>query len=349
MSDVDTKVEPQVEEGVDENAGKNKEPDFMDGLNKIIEEETKADAERNAPAGEKPPKPQAAAGKEEEAATTEPDEGTGSGDGDGSQEAAGGEQAPVVDDAMLERAVKAGMSVAEVKAFGNNDALESVVAKLEAASEAAASSDKKKEGGSEQKDEFAELLASIPDLDTEEYDEGVANAIKAVKSLVVKQQETVVKQQEMISALQKEVKQSVDSQGTWVDVEVAKLGKNYIDLFGEGNAVDLPAGEQKNARAKMDRHIKFLIAEAKTEGRSLSKQAAFKAALDSAFSDKVKSLKGAAAKNAAASRSRQSVNRPRNTSGRFTSGGAVGSLEGGTAAEREADALEELKGFYSDD
>ena len=77
--------------------------------------------------------------------------------------------------------------------------------------------------------------------------------------------------------------------------------------------------------------------EAKAEGKSLSQKDAFKRALEQAFTDKVKSVKGATAAEAARQRASKAVNRPRDTSGRFASDGDRSTLV--TDGEREEDAI----------
>jgi len=230
--------------------------------------------------------------------------------GDDAEPSTDGEDTPV-DDALLERAVKAGLALADAKAFGGDpDALERLVTRLESSPPAAGKTDGKDDD--KQESEEKDLLAEVPDLNPDQYDEDVVKAFAAVKA-------AMKQQQEFIGKLRKQVADAdADSRNTWIDDEVGKLGKDFKDVFGDGAASGLPAGKQKAARDKLQRSIEFVQAEAKADGKSLPRSEAFKRALAIGFDDKIKALKGATAKEAAARRSATAINHPRTTSGKFS-------------------------------
>jgi hypothetical protein len=294
---------------------------FMSGLDAAIE---KQESER------KPPDDSAPAKKsDEEKPESEPEKGEV--EGDAEPPSKDGEQAPALDDAMLERAVKVGLSLADAKAVGDPAVLERLIGRLEKTSEP----EKKDE---EKKEPEEDLVAKIPDLSPDEYDKGLVDAFKALKGVAQKLQESN-------KQLRQEVSRGVASRGTWVDNEVAKLGKDYAELFGEGNLAELPAGKQKAAREKLERSISFVQSEAKAEGKSVSRGDAFKQALALGFSDKVQSTKGAAAKEAAAKRSQQAMNRPRASSGQFA---RDTDNVPGSPAERVAEAVDAVKALMEE-
>lgn len=126
----------------------------------LSDEEKAAEAENNLPAGEKKP-------------------------GEGEKVEKVVEAKPDITDDHLERAVKAGMTIAMAKTFQNAEALEGVVTMLEAQG--------KEEGDGVSVDvgSVESLLAQIPDLDPADYDENVVSGFKAMKALIISQQAAI--------------------------------------------------------------------------------------------------------------------------------------------------------------
>jgi hypothetical protein len=312
-----------------------KEPDFMADLDKVLmdrlasKEKAAGDVLEDAsvlgqgkPAKEEPAKkadekPAAKEGDPEKPVEDQDDDGEG---------------AP--DEALIERAVRAGLSLADAMAVREGETLERIVGRLESAG-----ADKSADGKSEKPPVDEDPLKDVPDLDPKDYGDEIVKTVNGLKSIVREQFKA-------ISGLKAELAKSVDSrQGTWVDGEIAKLGKDYVDVFGEGNLAEMPAGKQRVAREKLMRHLEFVQSDAKAEGRSISKAEAFTLALNNAFGEKIKAVKGAAAAEAAAKRSQKALNAPRDTTGRFaTDPGA----QFGTEGDRAGDAVRELtEKFFS--
>lgn len=96
-----------------------------------------------------------------------------------------------ISDDILERAVKAGMSIADAKSFASAPALERFCSLLESRSQA----DGKPGEGGKQADEKGsddhDPSSDIPDLDPEKYDENIVAGFKAMKEIIGKQFQTI--------------------------------------------------------------------------------------------------------------------------------------------------------------
>lgn len=99
-------------------------------------------------------------------------------DGDDEEGDGDGEQAPVDDD-LLERAIRAGMSMKEAKAVSDKDALASIVGRLES----------KEKADGKPSDKAPSLLDELPDLGSDKFEGYPAEIIGALKS----QQEVIRK------------------------------------------------------------------------------------------------------------------------------------------------------------
>jgi hypothetical protein len=97
------------------------------------------------------------------------------------------------DEALMERAVKAGIPLAEAKKYTDDSLLEAMVSRLEGVDSEAGSP----KGTSDEAPPAAaprepdDLLSAIPDLDPREYDEQIVGAFKAMKGLLRKQQDVI--------------------------------------------------------------------------------------------------------------------------------------------------------------
>ena len=89
-------------------------------------------------------------------------------------------EAPVaeMDDALVERAVRAGLSLAEAKAFGSRDALEGVLGKLEAKDPSRSAGQQPADPASDGEDEDDPFAG----IDLDEIDENIVKAMKAMSA-----------------------------------------------------------------------------------------------------------------------------------------------------------------------
>lgn len=100
----------------------------------------------------------------------------------------GGADDSITDD-LLERAVKAGVGVAEAKSFATKSALERVCGLLEARAKSEDTSGGGKTAVTE--DAGSNPAEDIPDLDPEKYDENIVAGFKAMKALIGQQHKTI--------------------------------------------------------------------------------------------------------------------------------------------------------------
>lgn len=160
-----------------------------------------------------------------------------------------------ITDAHLERAVKAGMTIADAKTFQDAEALDRVITMLE---------DKKKDDGVDGdadagSDADEDLLKGIPDLDPEDYDENVVAGFKALKGIIGSLQAT-------IKGLQTD---SAARNTSWFDTQVAGLGKEASETLKT-----LPAKLQ-DLKDKFD----VLSVGYKSSGKSIDQGIIFKEAV----------------------------------------------------------------------
>lgn len=167
----------------------------------------------------------------------------------------GGEASPdAVTDTHVERAVKAGMAIADAKSFRDAKALERVCAALEKKVEGAPAA--KVDDPPPVKTEEADLFAAIPDLDPELYDEKVVAGFKAMKDLIRGQHA-------VISELTKAGGKAKAE--TWFEGQISALG----------DAVAAGGPEAAELQDKFD----ILTAGYKAAGKTVEPEAIFKEAV----------------------------------------------------------------------
>ncbi len=98
-----------------------------------------------------------------------------------------------IDDAIIERAVKAGMNMSEVRQYPNAGLLAIACNRLEVSAKKVSDTTGSQDGAGGKKEEKgeADLLAAIPDLDPKEYDENIVSGFKAMKDIIRQQHETI--------------------------------------------------------------------------------------------------------------------------------------------------------------
>jgi len=229
--------------------------------------------------------------KVEDAPLTDKDEGKGKKVDD--------EAPPVaITDALVERAVKSGMSIADAKAFQTADALERICSVLE------------KRGEVKKVDEVEaqvveDPFAAIPDLDPNEYDEKVVAGFKAMKDIIKKQHEALTDMRRDGSS-----REAV----SFFDSQVAALGKAYAPVVGEGDRSKLdPKSPQAKTRAELESKFNVLTAGYKAAGQDIAKETVFNEAVSLVMGD-VQAKATAAEKSAALDkRARLHLARPAGT------------------------------------
>lgn len=244
-----------------------------------------------------------------------------------------GDKAPVVSEALLERAVRAGLSMTDAKAVSDEAALTRIVESMEKKSATGNDGESADESGDENPDDTD---AEIPDLDPDRFAGELVDVFKTMKA-------TILQQNKVISELKNGG--GSPSQATWADAKFADLGKDYESVFGKGNYSELEKGSpEASARDRLQRHMTFLIEDAKLDGKTLSQSDAFQKALETGFGDVVNKIKGSTVKEKAAQRARKATNRPRSSDGRFASERSDYSND----ADREEDAIAAVAALMED-
>lgn len=192
----------------------------------------------------------------------------------------------VPDDALVERAVKAGLSMSDAKAFPNAEMAERILTALEA----------KAEGGGKKADgKDGEEAAGVPDLDisefTEEngYDPAMVKLVQSMKSV--------------IEAQAKEIS-SIKKAG-----ESAKEKDFFTQQF---NGLDERVRSHMDAARKSQLKSKFGVLEAgyKAAGSKISREDIFKEAVQLAAGDLVSAAEAESKSAAAQKRKTLAIARP---------------------------------------
>ncbi len=150
-------------------------------------EETPAATDADAPATD--------AGAETPATDDAPEDGGDGGKGGDAPED-GAKFSP--DDALVERAVKAGLSLADARSFTSKDSMERILAALEATASAPKEKGKDAPGdgvsAGDGEGKGGNPLDEIPELSEDEgYDEGLVAAFNGLRRLAIQQSETIRK------------------------------------------------------------------------------------------------------------------------------------------------------------
>ena len=200
-------------------------------------------------------------GQEKPAAESAEDDADGSdpgaeasedgGDGD-TGEAEGSEQAestaPAISDIALTVAVQAGMSLADARSFGSEEALLNVAERLsEARGDVALAREQQQPQGQEQP---ADPFADMPDLDPAEYDEsvkGVIDMFNGMKAVVQEQNKRFDALQES-QADAAQVSQAANDREAvqWFNSSIK--GLDMAEALGEGGHSDLAEGSPQLAK-----------------------------------------------------------------------------------------------------
>jgi len=202
-------------------------------------------------------------------------------------------------DTLIERAVKAGLGIADARSFKTANALENVCATLEKRTVPA-----KDEGGETQEEEAEDadsLLAAIPDLDPEDYDEKVVAGFKAMKSLIAAQQN-------VIKGMKNEGK---SRDASWFDGQIAALGVDYVEAVGTGDRSKLVAGSpQAEKLGELENKFSVLSAGYKAAGQDVEQKAVFNEAVQLVMGDVTEGAAEAKKRDALAKRSKLHISRP---------------------------------------
>lgn len=210
----------------------------------------------------------------------------------------GGEDTPIEDavtDTLTERAVKAGLPLAEVKKYTSASMLEFVCTKLETLGKPAGNGgdgdDGKKPDPSEDDPELTEMLGQIPELDPDVYDEKIVQLVGAMKGIIRKQHD----------AMKASGKPGAQS---WFDSKVTGLGDAYAKELEKAPEV----------RTALKEQFDVLQAGYKAAGKQVDQETVFDQASAIVLKDVSARVADADKGGKLARRAGQHISRPHNAS-----------------------------------
>lgn len=184
-----------------------------------------------------------------------------------------GDDVPTVTDAQIERAIKAGMSMADARKITDPALLDRFTEMLESKSSGKADEQEESETGAASDDSEID----IPDLDPEEFDETLVQGWSAMKALI-KQQSELIKNMSQgnkaswfdskVDSLGFDVGSKKDALKTKYDVlaagyKAANVEVSEGDVFEEAARLvlgdELNAAKEKSDKADLSRRNKLLI------------------------------------------------------------------------------------------
>lgn len=199
-----------------------------------------------------------------------------------------------VTDDLIERAVKAGLSLKDAQSITDPELLTRVVERIESTKKAA---DEKLPAGEKkedaQDDDASDPLDGIPDLDPEEYDEKIVAGFKAMKDIIKLQRQE-------LSAM----KTRSGGDGDAITKQLQKLGQDYADAA--------PAGSGE--RAELEKKLRVLKAGYKAAGEEIAENDLFAEAAKMVLGDVVDERKTASKADQVAARKKLHLGRPSGTS-----------------------------------
>lgn len=228
----------------------------------------------------------------QQAATTDDDGDGGAAKADTKDSDEDGDKA--VTDDLIERAVKAGLSLKDAQSMTDPELLTRVVERIESIKKAA---DEKLPAGEKkddaQDDDASDPLDGIPDLDPEEYDEKIVAGFKAMKDIIKLQRQE-------LSAM----KTRSGGDGDAITKQLQKLGQDYADAA--------PAGSGE--RAELEKKLRVLKAGYKAAGEEIAENDLFAEAAKMVLGDVVDERKAASKADQVAARKKLHLGRPSGTS-----------------------------------
>ena len=222
-----------------------------------------------------------------------------------------------LDDALVERAIKSGLSYSKLTSLAEKltpEELEDVISMAEKKTADAEQPSDEVSQEDEKKKMIEELMGKIPDID-DDWQDDVKQTMSGLKEVIRAQAETVFDLKQGIQQLREGSQQS--SETLFIDGKIESLGGDYKELFGEGPLSMLSDRNAQANREKLGRYLEFVNNEAKDAGESITPDEAFDRAMLGAFNAQVSKIKAAQTARNARKRKRKSMNAPRDTGGKY--------------------------------
>lgn len=222
-------------------------------------------------------------------------------------------------DTSLTRAVNAGLSLAEARSFGNEDALNAVSGRLEQqsqqyrtwAQEEQARHAQLQQQTVEEVDPFVDLK-----LNSDDYDPEIVAKFDQLTGIVRNQQELI----QDFQSNQEQIQTNASNQGRaeierWFDEEIAGLGEDFVEAVGSGGYNNLDRGSSQFAnRDAIASQISVLISGYNAQGLSApSRSDVFKMASRQVLSDKFAKIENDKLSNELGKQSKQHIQRANKT------------------------------------
>lgn len=213
-----------------------------------------------------------------------------------------------ISDSLVERAVKAGMTLADAQGASSGDSLERMVGLLENRQSDSGDDEVQDDQAGGEVDEYEKLVDSIPDLDEDEYSEDVVGVFSTMKTAMRGLLDKVNSLQSANSEI------AANETTRWFDGQIADLGEQYESVLGKGSQSDVGKNSDYFAnRGKVAEHMDVLTAGYESIGKAIpSKDVLFKAAVDYVCNDKIGRDNTNGKQQAVNRRSKQKINRSDN-------------------------------------
>lgn len=208
------------------------------------------------------------------------------------------QDSPVITDAMLERAVKAGMSIEDARTFQSAEALDRICTRLEAKPDNTEKSGKK--GDAEGAEDEDDPLKDIPELNPDEYDETLVKVMGGLRKIIKDQHATIKKLSGERSPIDADL---------WFTSKVGELGPAYHPALGENGKLDA-SSPQAAKRAELKEKFAVLTAGYKAAGKDVDPAVVFKEALAVVLPDVATKIALEEKGQRAERREKQRLNRP---------------------------------------
>ncbi len=206
--------------------------------------------------------------------------------GDDSSNDDGSDETDAVTDDHIERAIGAGMTMAEARQFKSGDLLDAMINRIQ----------NDPDSSSDGKDDYSEesgendLLNEIPDLDPDEYDEKIVDGFKAMKDIIQRQQETIKNMQ----------KGQDGTNPDWLELQILGLDKPVAKAV-KSDPTKLEAIRKK---------ISVLQAGYEASGEDVGREAIFQEAVSITMGDVIAQSAVDKKSRSLQKRSAQHINRP---------------------------------------
>ena len=211
------------------------------------------------------------------------------------------------DDALIERAVIAGMSLADARAVPDAEALGRFVGMLEAKAQKPGDDDDDGKGGNNDGEEES-LADSLPDLDPERYNDDMVQFGKTSKDIIRKLEQQVRDASKPTdAAIEQAARESTD----WFDGKIEALGDEYVDVLGKGNRAAIDANSsQFGKRRDIAEKVAVLASGYEQNGKHVDRNALFDEAARLVIGDKMREVAAARKTRDAAKREKQRISKP---------------------------------------